>query len=83
MHRFLVLNLFATISKQVEGERFNIYLTIDHTHIIPSSEPETRRESSLEKTIHFKDLRWARHVLSNLPLVTYKLCQSYENPSFR
>lgn len=55
----------------IQREKINIlYLTKDQTQIIPSSEPEMRREPSSEKSMQFKVLRWARQVLSNFPLAT-------------
>ncbi|KAF7838189.1 uncharacterized protein G2W53_006671 [Senna tora] len=38
------------------AKQFNLYLIKDQTQIIPSSEPEMRRESSSENDMQFRDL---------------------------
>jgi hypothetical protein len=47
-----VLNLILVSTEK----EFTIYLITDHTQIIPSFDPEMRRESSLENSKQFKDL---------------------------
>jgi hypothetical protein len=41
---------------QQKKKKFSIYLIAGQTQIIPSSDPEMRRESSLENSKQFKDL---------------------------